>query len=566
MSIGRGIGGPGEIPFASEEQQAQRRGVKRRGEQGDEPPKKRVKVTTEDIVKTIQKLSSLDDAQFQTAEHVDKLIHSLFLKVTSDKWRPTRGSIKTLTNALKNLSRITEHPLLDEATKKNCVKELHAVRAIIEGKKPESIPNATLLIGDTKIPVNKEFLAAASPYFKALFESAMQKGVSTHLSHTTALLHDVDPKMVKNCLEALTGNFDVSQIKDINTAVSLLQYAERFTLSQVAEDTAKALQTCIQKLSLDDFPENQSPLQIMADLVEALQPCLAPQHHVALQESIAKKCLDFLTSLGKKPKELPPTLLKFIPLVKLLVKNYLTENEKLMPLLIKKPEEASLDDAMNFDECYDLLSSWYPIYKTIPNDAYRQITKKFCEILLEREGIESRNKNPLVGGIFDILIDTLLSGSIDEQNQAKELLSTYGNKDNLYPLVQKLIQADIVYKAGNNPQEAIAELKKILMSEASGGGYNFLFIWRILAFYLSQQHPLPIEDMKEILVTFKSENSSSPFVSWYQYLIDKQDNPQLVLSREVLDEMRKMTSVAAGTPPLLLYFIWPFLPFSGQDQ
>ena len=119
MSIESGVRGFAKEPLFPEEEKG---GVKRkRGREGEPlPPAKRAKIEVGPMVKAIHQLASLSEADFQKAESVEDLTHTLFSKVViSGELQVTKEGSKDLKHDLSIIrSRITQHPLLDAATKK----------------------------------------------------------------------------------------------------------------------------------------------------------------------------------------------------------------------------------------------------------------------------------------------------------------------------------------------------------------------------------------------------------------------------------------------------------------
>lgn len=105
-------------------------------------------------------------------------------------------------------------------------------------------------------------------------------------------LQDLDPEMVHCCLDTLMCRLDANKVKDINKALSFIHHAEQLMIQSAAYRAAGFIKDFIESLFTVNHPNN--PLQIMDELVGALQPHFSPKHLNALQWSIVGKCVQIL--------------------------------------------------------------------------------------------------------------------------------------------------------------------------------------------------------------------------------------------------------------------------------
>lgn len=192
-----------------------------------------------------------------------------------------------------------------------------------------------------------------------------------------------------------------------------------------------------------------------------------------------------------------------------------------------KPEDITIKELNNIEKLHKdaqkkMLQPLYDTYKKTSHEGVRQLIKRVCQRLL------------LLNKQFDVtswlyLVDVFRNGPIEEKKQAKELFKMKWTGDPCYESTKVLLLADIFDKDEKNPQQAVVLFRELFSKdpcheEALGGSF-FLY-------HLSHLQPLPVEEIKNRLENVRNDNSF--IAKWLRYLIEKQSNPQLPPSRDLL--------------------------------
>lgn len=132
-------------------------------------------------------------------------------------------------------------------------------RTSFQGLSSSRFHDHTLLVGEEKISINKEFVSHFSPYFKALFR--FQESSNQSMDETT--LKEFEAESVRDCVNALIGIYDVRKEHLINRALSFAHTALHFQLTEFMSDSEAAIVEILDEIKRMN-PKNL--MEILSDI------------------------------------------------------------------------------------------------------------------------------------------------------------------------------------------------------------------------------------------------------------------------------------------------------------